>query len=181
MNTFEKIALLMLCDLHEKNKINGDIDPNIIRSAIVTGNTWAIQNQYSALFPEEVDIDVKNIVSSTLNMYRYISMSLKALPVEDADELIGKHHVVVHERSVQFPGYDGNNEGEYISVAAMFKTLNLFSEQLEIDKNSHQESCEDYENALNELDAIRAEGGDVHKMTKEQIDKLLSAAPRFWD
>ncbi len=38
----EKLILMMLCDLYDKNEIEGEIDHTFVRDAIFENQTWAL-------------------------------------------------------------------------------------------------------------------------------------------
>ncbi|MGE6304231.1 YfbU family protein [Serratia liquefaciens] len=172
----EKLQLLMLCDIYKKLNIEGGFNPDIISGAISSGNLWAIDVEYSMLIGDEVSDNVRENVVSALNCYRYISASLNNLHVTDKDELVTEFKLHIHDKQVQFPGYDGNNEGEYSSVARMFGELGRFSEQVEIDKNSHEEN----RHAYSDMSVYVRGVSDPLALTKEQLKELLSLAPTFW-
>ena len=41
----EKLQILMMCDIYEKLGIENSYNPEIIRTAIDTGNYWAIEGE----------------------------------------------------------------------------------------------------------------------------------------
>lgn len=173
----DKLQLLMLCDIYKELDIQGGFNPDIISTAISTGNLWAIDAEYSMVIGEEIPKEVRDNVVAALNCYRYISASIAKLPAADKDELVTEFKLNIHDKHVQFPGYDGNSEGEYSSVARMFGVLGKFSEQIEIDKNSHEENRDAY----SEMSLYVRDVTDRLALSKKQLKELLSLAPIFWD
>jgi len=46
----EKLILMMLCNIHEKLDIKGEIDPKFMRSAIQSGNLWGLEWEYLGIY-----------------------------------------------------------------------------------------------------------------------------------
>lgn len=97
MSKYEKLALWMISDIYEK--VGGDgINAKLIREAIVTGNTWAIDWEYDSILPDAKPEEVVTEVCNILDMWMFI---------EEAS-------------SERFPGFDGNRESSHASVARFF-------------------------------------------------------------
>ncbi|BBI19862.1 hypothetical protein EKJ_07090 [Qipengyuania flava] len=95
LSKFEQLAGVLLCDIAEKVGATESVNPALVREAILTGNTWAIEWEYGGLFPERRDDRVVSEVTDILDMWSFI---------EEASE---------HK----FPGFDTNRESEHASVA----------------------------------------------------------------
>jgi hypothetical protein len=181
MTTTEKLTLLMMCDLFDHLGVDGDIDSSIVRKAVNSGNTWAIEREYQILSIEEVPIKIQKKVDSALIAYRNLSNSLRALTSAECDELKAKYKLKTHDTFIQFPGYDGNNESDYMSAASMLCTLGLYTEQQEIDKNSHEENADDYDNVISSLEVLRKAGHNINRLDRSHLDEVLSLCPCFYD
>ncbi|CAI2407488.1 Uncharacterised protein [Serratia liquefaciens] len=181
MTSTEKLTLLMMCDLFDHLGVDGEIDSSIVREAVDSGNTWAIERKYQFLSTEEVPKEVQKKVDSALTAYRNLSNSLRTLTPDESNELKDKHKLKIHDKHIQFPGYDGNNESDYMSVAFMLGKLGLYTEQLEIDKNSHEENVNSYDDLISALTVLKDAGHNVNKLEKPHLDEVLSLCPNFYD
>lgn len=180
MTSTEKLTLMMLCDIYDRLEISGEIDHSIIKEAISSGNLWAIERKHQFLTTKEIPKEIQKKVEQILCHYRLISHSLKHLPSNDSEELIKKHELVIENNHIQFPGYDGNNEGDYMDVARMLGLLGKYKEHIEVDKNSHTENVNYYEDITDKMEDFKASGVDMLKLNKSQIDELLNLCPRFY-
>lgn len=181
MTNTEKLTLLMLCDLYEHLDIKGDIDHNIVRNAISSGNLWAIDQEYHLSDDEDIPKKVHDEVNKTLFAYRCLSSSLRNLAPDDQIELQTKYDLKLENNFIQFPGYDGNNESEHHSVTQMLGTLGSYEEQSEIDKNSHQENNQDYRNLIFKMENLCYNGANRSKLNKQQLEELLALCPTYFD
>lgn len=91
----ERLIALMLTDLLADDPKSQNFDPHFIRDAILTGNSWAIDWEYSGIFPDEKSEHVVNETTDILDMWELI---------EEASE---------H----RFPGFDSSRESRHASVA----------------------------------------------------------------
>lgn len=112
----ERLVLHMLCDLFKHLQVQSDIDPKFVEDALYNGESWALRWQYSGIFHgHETNRRVVSETVNILDMWSFIESGYKALSKKDKDRIsqeagpFGKH--------VQFPGFDGNNEADYIGVA----------------------------------------------------------------
>lgn len=113
----EKLELLLLCDIADGKK---EIDPDFIREAIYTNNTWGIAWKYNGYeFEEEKPAHVSNVLD-VLSMYTTLKFSYDELSSEDKA-------IVDSSKSadwLKYRGFDGNNESRYLS-AVNFLVINL--------------------------------------------------------
>ncbi|MFJ5448843.1 YfbU family protein [Pectobacterium carotovorum] len=139
----EKLILLMLCDLYEKNNVESDIDHNFVRDAIYDKQTWAIPWRLSGIPFEQQDTPphVKTVFD-ILDMWRVIEYSYGELSNEGKDTLA--ENIKPFSAPV-FRGFDGNNETDLL-VAAEFiiNKLDRFEEFKGRDLNSHTHSVDGY-------------------------------------
>lgn len=150
----EKLILLMLCELYEKNEVEGEIDHNFIRDAIFDQQTWAIPWKLSGIpFDEqETPRHVKHVFD-ILQMWSIIEYSYAELTDENKTRLALEAEPF--GRNPVFRGFDGNNETEYL-VAADFiiNRLERFEEFKGRDLNSHAPSIPTYSRMLSVFDDI---------------------------
>lgn len=143
----EKLQILLLCDIHEALNIKNSFDADIIREAVSTNNTWAIEWEASSLSTEEDTPEDVKFVCDVLDMYDFLKFTYDNLDEEYKNKLTQEVKHFHGEDSVTFPGFDGNNEGRLMSIASMLKKLNRFNKQ-DITKNSHMPTIAIYRRML---------------------------------
>ncbi|KKY90269.1 hypothetical protein OA46_04715 [Enterobacter cloacae] len=152
----EKLQILLLCDIHEALNIKNSFDADLIREAVSTNNTWAIEWEASSLSTEEDTPEDVKFVCDVLDMYDFLKFTYDNLAEEDKNKLAREVQHFHGEDSVTFPGFDGNNEGRLISIAYMLKKLNRFNKQ-DITKNSHMPTIAIYRRMLDVFLAARVD------------------------
>lgn len=169
----ERLILIMLCEIHEHLKVQGEIDPKLVKSAIFHGNLWGLKSEYSGLFDvEETPEDVVREVTDVLDMWSFLEEGYEQLSAADKKQVaaeagpIGKH--------VQFTGFDGNNEIQHMGAARfMVKEMGKFSRFKGRELNSHMPSIEAYHRMLGVFESMRA--SLESPMTAAQIIQVLKA------
>jgi uncharacterized protein len=97
--------------------------------------------------------------------YKKLSAADKARVQKEADPL-----------DVHFRGFDGNNEGEYISVARfLIDQLKRFSEFKGRDLNSHMPSIDVYQRMFAVFEPIRNSLGGPRELSATEIIEILKA------
>ncbi|EPJ3240901.1 YfbU family protein, partial [Proteus mirabilis] len=94
MNIKEKVNTILLCDIAKHLGIDSEIDPDIIKYAITSGNEWIINAEYSFLLDDESSNHTKedrDFLVEILNMYRGLSASLRKFSKDKQLELIKKN------------------------------------------------------------------------------------------
>jgi hypothetical protein len=144
----EKLATLMLCEIYKHLKIDGDIDPAFVEEALFGGHYWGLAWKYTGIFHdyEEYESVVTEVVeilamwSSMESSYAKLSKDNRSKIESEAGPL-GKH--------VSFSGFDGNNEGQYLSATRfLIESLERFAEFKDRDLNSHVPSIGRYRRML---------------------------------
>ncbi|WP_227732085.1 YfbU family protein [Yersinia proxima] len=139
----EKLTFIMLSEIYEKLGIGGDdeIDPNFVKSAIYSDNTWALDWKYGGIFYEKTDPyppEVTEVVD-ILDMWVFIEESYEQLSLDEKNELAAKADL--SGKHVKFSGFDGNNETGHLSIANfLINELDLFSRFKGRNLNSHAPS-----------------------------------------
>lgn len=111
----EKLTLVMLADIQEHLGIKTSVDPAFLKEAIQTGNLWALGWTMPQFFENrETSQAVLSETVQILGMWDRIEQSYNALSTEDKAWLEEEAKPFGNPR---FDGFDGNNEGEYISTA----------------------------------------------------------------
>lgn len=149
----EKLILMMLCDISRKvgNDPNQGIDADFVEKAISYDNTWAIDWKYPGIFsaPDPLPSEVTQTVDY-LDMWSFIEEALQTISVDQQQELDAEHLLTV------FPGFDGNNEIDYLSAArCLIDDLDRFQRFKDRDLNSHMPSVSGYQRMYQVFEPIR--------------------------
>ncbi|EFA4192801.1 hypothetical protein C5926_002034 [Escherichia coli O96] len=168
----EKLILMMLCDLYDKNKIEGEIDHTFVRDAIFENQTWALPWKFSGIpFKNTETPRVVKKVLDILDMWRVIEYSYSELTEEEKKKL--KENVELFGKNPIFKGFDGNNETEYLAAADfVINKLDRFEEFKLRDLNSHTPSLATYERMMHVFNPLFHENlGEP--LTLEQLTLVL--------
>lgn len=152
----EKLILLMLSELYERLDIDGEIDPDFIKSAIFSQNLWGIPWKYSGIPFESQDTPpiVKEVLD-ILDMWSFIEYAYQELSDEEKRKLEKDAHPF--GKDPKFPGFDGNNESEYMNVASfLINDLERFQDFKGRSLNAHMPTLETYHRMLSVFDNIRS-------------------------
>ena len=153
----EKLILIMLSEIYEKLGIDSQqgIDPGFVKESIYSDNTWGFEWKYSGIFgssepaPPEVN-DVINI----LDMWAFIEEAAESFSEEQETEL--EQLASPFGKRPKFPGFDGNNECEYISITRFLTDqLDRFTRFKGRDLNSHMPSVSGYRRMYETFEPIR--------------------------
>lgn len=122
----EKLIVTMLRDIYRHFKIQGDIDAEFVTNALLGGHNWGLQWKYGLADVHEDSPRVVAEVVDILDMWSFIEEGYAALSEADKAK-IAKEFEPFPPIS-KWPGFDGNNETEYLSVARfMVEDLDRFS------------------------------------------------------
>ncbi|TNC78536.1 YfbU family protein [Janthinobacterium lividum] len=111
----------------------------------------------------EMDKDTTEFVLDTLSMYRAMNHSLIELGI-DTD---------IKKEDVEWPGFDGNNEGSLYFFTRALSSDGRFDELLGEDGvNSHSPMAYVYQQMLPIWKAL---GDSRHRLTAAQINEILAA------
>ncbi|HDL7690456.1 TPA: YfbU family protein [Yersinia enterocolitica] len=154
----EKLTLVMLSEIYEKLGINGgdNIDPNFIKEAIYSDNTWGLDWKYSGIFYDKTDPNPPEVteVVDILDMWSFIEESYEQLSADEKNELVAKADPF--GKHVKFSGFDGNNETKHLSIADfLINELDRFSRFEGRDLNSHAPSLATYDRMYKVFEPIR--------------------------
>lgn len=170
----EKLILFMLAEACNKLGVKGEIDPNFIKSAISGGHLWALRLEYDGfILAPDIDQTVADEVIDILDMWASIEFAHAKMGEEERQKL---DSLVSHVGSkCQFPGFDGNNEAMYLSVAKfLVNELGRFEEFRGRDLNCHSLSLEGYRRMLVVFTPLRPSLDGV-ELSVEQVAKILNA------
>lgn len=170
----EKLIILMLSELYEKLGVEGEIEPDFIKSAIFGNQLWGLKWKYSGIpFEESEDPEVVKEVIDILDMWSFIEYAYSHLTEEEKKQL--EVDAAPFGKDPTFRGFDGNNESEYMGTAMFFvNELGRFQEFKGRDFNSHMQSVELYNRMLEAFEPIRKTLTNK-PMNLEDLTKILKA------
>jgi len=168
----EKLILLMLSELYEKLEIDGEIEPDFIRSAIFSNNIWAIPWKYSGIpFEDQEDPEIVKEVLDILDMWSFIEHSYEKLSKEDKAYL--KKEAAPFGEDPKFPGFDGNNESSHMGTASFIvNDLDRFEQFKGRNFNSHCPSLDGHARMLSVFREIRKKM-NFGPLPAEELAKIL--------
>lgn len=151
----EKLILLMLSELYEKIGVNGETDPEFIKSAIFRDQLWGIPWKYSGIpFEHQETPAIVSEVVDILDMWSFIEEGYRALSDEDKSRLADS--ATPFGKDPKFRGFDGNNEVEHMGVASfLINDLDRFEEFKGRSMNSHMPSIDAYRRMLRVFEPMR--------------------------
>jgi uncharacterized protein YfbU (UPF0304 family) len=170
----EKIQMLLLCDIHEALGIKNSYDASLIRHAVETENQWAINWEYDSMSSDEETPDHVKHVCEVLDMYDLLKFTYDHLSPEDQQQLANDVPHFDPAHSLAFPGFDGNNEGNLMSVANMLVKMGRFNRQ-DITKNSHHPTYDSSERMLAVFLPARSNFQHQRGITYDALRDTLSA------
>lgn len=169
----EKLILVMLSEIYEHLKIDGEIDPKFVREAIFREQTWSLSRQYPGIIgssESKTPLVVKE-VQDILEMWELLEISYKRL--NSADKARVEAEAKPFGNDVQFRGFDGNNETEYMGAAgSLVNDLESFSTFKGRNLNSHVPSIDSYRRMLAVFQPLR-NSHDFDTLNVEQVITIL--------
>lgn len=151
----EKIIILMLTELYEKLQVDGEMEPDFLRSAIFNDKLWGIRWKYSGIpFSDEEDPEVVREVLDILDMWSAIERSYASIDSTGKESI--KQRLGVLGDSPQFRGFDGNNESEYVGTALfLVNELDRYAEFKGRGFNCHHPSIDMHRRMLAVFNPLR--------------------------
>lgn len=172
----ERIGLVMLAEQHKHLGIREDIDPDLVKDAIYSGNEWALHWGLGYLLDDMGFENPDHVVFTVdvLDMWSFIEESYETLTPEEQEAL--KERLPEHTRlPPTYPGFDGNNEHEHLSAASfLVNKLDRFTNlEGRAEINSHHPTLHRYSAMLERFLQIRPELGQ-RLMNVDELVTLLS-------
>jgi uncharacterized protein len=160
----EALIVAMLGDIAQSLKVESDFDPVFLSEALGNGHHWAIESKYSGFFHEPVDSEKVEEVGHWLLMWQTLELALAKL--NEADLARFNEGVSPYSSKNRFPGFDGNHEGEYASIARfLVEKMGQFPHfRGRTDLNSHSHT----------LDIHRRMYEEFHNVISSSFDRELS-------
>lgn len=168
----EKLILLMLSELYDKLGVDGEIEPDFIRSAIFSNKTWSIPWKYSGIpFESQETPKIVKEVLDILDMWSFIEYSYGEL--NDKGKAYVEKEAAPFGKEPKFRGFDGNNETDYMGTASFIvNQLDRFEEFKGRNFNSHRPSVDGYQRMLSVFEEIRRHIS-FEPLNAEQIAQIL--------
>jgi uncharacterized protein len=171
----EKLTLMMLAEIHEALKIKDGVDTKFLKSAIYSGNTWALPWEMSGLLHSEdgeTPPEVKEVLD-ILDMWEFLEEAHGNFDTEDRKKV--EVEAEPFGANVKFPGFDGNNETNLLGIARfLVEDMGRFSRFKGRVLNSHMPSVDVYRRMLTAYTPIR-EALDAKGMTADEVIRVLKA------
>ncbi|MFP1915036.1 YfbU family protein [Lonsdalea quercina] len=144
----EKLQTMMLCEIYKALDIQNSFDPDLIREALSTDQYWAIDWEYPSLDSGEGTPEDVQLFVDTYDMYNCLKYTYEHLDAAGKDEVARSVPNFNEERLLNFPGFGGNNETNYLIIGGLLKTMGRFSGEEDLTKNSHMPSVDIYKRML---------------------------------
>ncbi|WP_086930580.1 YfbU family protein [Agarilytica rhodophyticola] len=168
----EKLILLMLSELYDTLDVDGEIEPDFIRSAIYSDKTWSIPWKYSGIpFENQETPGIVKEVLDILDMWSFIEYSYGEL--NDEDRAYVEKEASPFGKDPKFRGFDGNNETDYMGTASFIvNQLDRFEEFKGRNFNSHLPSVDSYRRMLTVFNKMR-NNFYLDSLSAEQLVQIL--------
>jgi len=176
----EKLITTMLADVIKGLNIETETNIDLVKNVIYGGHYWALGWEMPGLFHDHIDKRSRvSFVVNVLDMWDFLEEAFEKLDddekarLAEAADPFGKH--------VRFPGFDGNNETEYMSIARfLVDDLSRFSrfKDKKHDMNSHHPTLETYGAMYRAFEPIRKTLIFGKAMSVEQMAEVLNARRR---
>lgn len=155
----QKLLAMLLVDIHEKLGIQNGMDVNLVKEALWANQEWAIEWQHSGVFHEGETPDHVEHVARVLDMWTLIEEAYAQLSASEKETLAAAAEPFGTQ--VSWPGFDGNEEGEYMSAARiLIDFMNRFTHFAgRSTLNSHFPTVDSSERMLSVFTPIRARLG----------------------
>ncbi|EOV0969707.1 YfbU family protein [Edwardsiella piscicida] len=172
----EKLQVMMLCDIYRALEIENSFDPDIIEEAVSTDNYWAINWAYQSLDSGEDNPPEVKFFGDTMDMYSILKYTYDNFSDDEKSEVSEAVSHFNQAHCLEFPGFDGNNETEYLVIGEILQKMGRFPEIGDLTKNSHMPSVEIYKRMLQEFLPARAnEWSHGRGIPKEAFIRTLNA------
>jgi uncharacterized protein YfbU (UPF0304 family) len=173
----EKLITTMLVDVIKGLKIKTDTNIDLVKNVIYGGHYWALGWEMPGLFHDHVDKRSRvDFVVDVLDMWDFLEEAFEKLSEDDKVRLANA--VGPLDNIVQFPGFDGNNENEYMTIAKfLIDDLSRFSrfKNRKHGLNSHHSTLETYARMCRAFEPIRTTLIYGKTISVEQLAEVLNA------
>lgn len=171
----EKLILLMLSDIYDKLGLES-VDTSLLRSAIYTENTWALDWEMPGVVGSEPD-PTPEMVSKVLNyleMWSFIEEAVSSFSPDETAEL--ERNAAPFGKHVRFPGFDGNNETKELGIARiLIEDMGRFTRFKGRDLNSHAPLQDAYDRMRRVFINMRNQSTQRIHLSVDQVAAVLNA------
>lgn len=183
LSNSEKLILLMLSEVHEKLGIKGEsgVDPTFIQSAIYSGHTWGVEWKYSWIFdnPDAQPPELNDVIN-ILDMWSIVEEAYEAFDDDQKAQL--DQLAPPFANNPGFPGFDGNEEGEFSSIATFLtEHLDRFTRFKGRICDSHSPSVAGYRLMYRVFETVQPALFDRRLTVNELAQILNSRSPHSQD
>jgi uncharacterized protein len=172
----EKLLLMMLADIHEALKIKDGVDTKLLKSAIYTDNTWALQWEMPGILtgPSDPTPPAVKTVSDILEMWTLLEEAYERFGPADKARI--KIEADPFGDPVRFPGFGGNNEPRALNIAQfLVDDMGRFSHFKGRDLDSHFPGMEGYLRMFSVFEPMRETLGVMGALSADQVILILKA------
>jgi len=169
----ERLILLMLSDLHDSAGID-KINTRLLRSAISTNNTWAINWEIPDLGVELSDTPQEVVdVANYMFMWSILEDTWHYFP-ENIKERISEN--VQINKTLRFPGFHSTAEKRLYGIAKLFvDDMGRFERHKGRDLNSHTPMEEQYKKMYSTFERFVAPDDFSPTLTPENFIDIFKA------
>lgn len=176
LNNQEKLIVWLLTEVLQNQKAHDKHDEKtirLIREAIYGGHFWAMQWELTGILHDHVDRrDRVSLVVDILDMWWFIENACSKFTDADRERLVSE--VGPWANDPKFHGFDGNNEGEYMSIAMfLVDEMGRFQELKGRSFNSHSPTVARYGAMARRFEQMRPSLGMGRSLTVDNVIELL--------
>jgi uncharacterized protein YfbU (UPF0304 family) len=170
MSDGERLIAMMLAELMQHLDVQGELDPELIKTVLIDKDYWILPRKYPGLFNDEAGTPEAVVaeVVDLLEMMTILERSIEALPEpERAAAQARPFH--------RWEGFDGNEEGRHLGVArTLIEEFGHFPKLGGRDMNSHWPTLDRYRrmHVIFQSSLARLRNG---KLSFAQIQAILDA------
>lgn len=118
---------MMLCEIYEHLGVQGEVDPEFVRSALFKGQEWGLKRAYPGVFDDPPYPETISEVFDLLDMWRGIEKRFGRLADEERQRI--EAEVAPFGGDVRFRGFDIKTELPHCGVAEfMICALDCYQE-----------------------------------------------------
>lgn len=174
----EKLLLLMMGDLYKHLRLTSQeaVDVDFISKVIYGGHYWAPKWELTGVFHGHAD-DQRHLrkVLDVLEMWDFLERGYERLSTKDRARVAKE--AAPFGKPVEFVGFDGNNEAEYLGIAYfLVNEMKRYTRFAKRDLNSHMPTLAMHERMLGVFQPMK-QGIVRAELDATLLIKVLKAMP----